>query len=195
MTKIAATGAVLYTRNDVFGMRARYLAALKQANIVAVVIDAPSTFLKSINPGDKYPLITDRNLLVHGAPLDAFIEERFPNPSFLPTEPVERAQVRMLADHVVTWYPDLDGDMGRESTLEAIAEVESIYDYERFWLIGDRMTLVDIAVMPLLWYAHRRRWWDPKPSRLRHYFTKLSETPQFTEAAAATPLVFDAVAA
>jgi len=140
---------VVYTKDDYEGHRIRFLICEKRARCATRVIDKhnlPPDFLLAANPSEIYPVLVDKNLLCHGAALEEMIHERYPAPTLLPSDPIRRAQLRMLANQVRTWY-----SLSLTDLAQKLHEVVAAYDGTTEYFIGDEITIVDIALGPLLW--------------------------------------------
>jgi stringent starvation protein A len=140
---------VVYTEDDYEGHRIRFLIGEKRARCATRILDRfnpPPDYLLAVNTSRIYPVLIDKNLLCHGAALEEILHERYPAPMILPADPVRRAQHRMLANQVRSWYSlnatDLAGRLG---------EVVAAYDGTTEFFIGDNISIVDIALGPLLW--------------------------------------------
>ena len=99
-----------------------------------------------MNTSRTYPVLIDKNLLCHGAALEEMLHERYPAPTLLPCDPVRRAQHRMLANQVRSWYP-----LNSTELTERLREVVAAYDGTTEFFISDHISIVDIALAPLLW--------------------------------------------
>lgn len=144
---------LLVTNNDLTGHRARLLVAEKcapiQTHILTNFEDAPS-FLKDINPLNRFPILIDKHLACFGAALDEFIHERYPHPPFLHTIPVTRAQQRVIAKTITQWYFTTDSSL----IASHLRDLHSLCNTTKF-LFGHEYSIVDIAVAPFLW-RHQR---------------------------------------
>lgn len=140
---------VAYTKSDREGHRVRLLIAEKRAR-VTTRIDGTDEFpetLDEVNPVGIYPILVDKNLVCYGSALDELIHERFPAPTLLPVDPIKRAQVRMLATEVRSWYHLLPAELATK-----LLEVQEMYEgSSSLYLTGNVVSIVDIALAPLLY--------------------------------------------
>jgi RNA polymerase-associated protein len=105
-----------------------------------------SDYLLAVNTSHVYPVLIDKNLLCHGAALEEMLHERYPAPMLLPADPIRRAQHRMLANQVRSWYSLTAAELA-----ERLREVVAAYDGTTEFFLADHLTVVDIALAPLLW--------------------------------------------
>lgn len=141
--------AVAYTNSDHEGHRVRLLIAEKRARVTTRIngIDEFPESLHEVNPDGVYPILVDKNLVCFGTALDELIHERYPSPSLLPVDPVKRAQVRMLAAQVRSWY-----DLTPLELTAKLLEVQDLCDgMPTLYLTGNVVSVVDIALAPLLY--------------------------------------------
>lgn len=140
---------VVYTEDDYEGHRVRFLIGEKRARCATRILDrfnSPPDYLLAVNTSRTYPVLIDKNLLCYGAALEEILHERYPAPMLLPTDPVRRAQHRMLANQVRSWY-----SLNATDLADRLREVVAAYDGTTEFFISDHITVVDIALAPLLW--------------------------------------------
>ncbi len=145
----------------VYCHRARLVLAEKEARVRIVNIDPdePSDELAAVNPESSVPTLVDRGASVFGTrTLVAYLDERYPYPPLLPTEPLDRARHRMLLDRIESRaYPLADAlDLGEGSTARnkrALADWLQLIvtDVGALRTSGDGLSLVDCSLAPLLW--------------------------------------------
>lgn len=172
----------LYTRDDTEGLYTRYAVACKRVAFrdVVVVGDSPPE-LASINPHDIFPFLVDRSLALCGAALGEYMNERHPTPALLPTDPIARAQVRMLTDSIKQAFTGADAAL--PEAILRVEEVEECYDPEFFFFVrGGHLTILDNAVVALLHTCQQNGLWNSVGSPLRHYYERLSNSRAFQEA-------------
>lgn len=174
-----STHPIVYTLDDFEGHRTRLLIAEKAPYCGTEILDdfvgAGPEFLDVINPNKYYPLYVDRQLVCYGAALDELIHERYPSPSLLPADPIKRAQVRMLAADVRSWYVFALEDQIKEK----LAEFAASYDTSVRYFAGDAICIVDIAAAPLLYWARQRSWNIEVDTSFRSYVDRLLNRPGF----------------
>ena len=128
--------------------------------------------LAALNPYAAAPTLVDRDLALHGTrAILEYVDERFPHPPFMPTDPVARARVRIALHRVETdWYSLLPepselarrdaphaGDAPEERVKRlavSLADSADVFDAMPFFL-GDAFSILDATVAPLLWRLPR----------------------------------------
>jgi RNA polymerase-associated protein len=124
-------------------------------------LDLPDEVM-DFNPYGTLPTLVDRDLkLYESRIIMEYLDERFPHPPLLPVDPVSRANSRLFLYRVERdWYGAVDRILtggGKEEAAEARKELRDsliatapVFDAKPFFM-SDELTLVDCAVMPLLW--------------------------------------------
>ena len=139
---------LVFSQNDYEGHRIRFLIAQKRVRCETRIIDrdnpAPES-LTAVNIANAYPVLVDKHLICHGPALDELFHERYPAPTLLPVDPVRRAQVRMLEQHVRGWYSLSPSELTKQ-----VQDLVSIYDGTAEWFTGSAISIVDIALAPIL---------------------------------------------
>jgi len=161
-----------------------------------------SEFLRR-NPAGKVPILRlDGKTLTESAAICEFIEERYPNPALMPTDPEGRYEVRRL----VTWFDDkfhnevtsklLYERVNKKITGEGYPDSGNVkagakaikyhLDYMgwlldmRRWLAGDSMTLADFAAaahLSALDYISDVDW--DRNANVREWYSKIKSRPAF----------------
>jgi len=161
-----------------------------------------SEFLRR-NPAGKVPVLRlDGKTLTESAAICEFIEERYPNPALMPTDPEGRYEVRRL----VTWFDDkfhnevtsklLYERVNKKITGEGYPDSRNVkagakaikyhLDYMgwlldmRRWLAGDSMTLADFAAaahLSALDYISDVDW--DRNANVREWYSKIKSRPAF----------------
>lgn len=122
----------------------------------------PPEDLLELNPYGTTPTLVDRDLVLYEAGIIMeYLDERFPHPPLYPMDPVSRARARMLLHRIETdWYSLYDQlrkaedgkivakakKMLKESLIQAIPAFAA-----KPFFLSDEFSLVDCAVVPLLW--------------------------------------------
>jgi RNA polymerase-associated protein len=121
----------------------------------------PPEDLIDLNPYQTVPTLVDRDLVVYEPRIICeYVEERFPHPPLLPTEPAGRAQAR-VAQHRIEhdWYgllPLLDGadrrerERSRRILRESVLAAEPLFRLKS-WFLADQFSLLDALIAPILW--------------------------------------------
>ena len=163
MAQIANRRSVmnLYSgKTDPYSHMVRIVLAEKGINHEIVMVDVENTpdDLKDLNPYNEVPTLVDRELVLYDAQvIMEYLDERFPHPPLMPVDPVSRAQNRLMLHRVQRdWYLLLhrigeNGDAEAKKALrESLVGVSPIFDQKPFFM-SDEFSLVDAAILPLLW--------------------------------------------
>jgi glutathione S-transferase len=148
-----------------FAHRVRLVLLEKGVRFELIEIDPqnkPANFLE-ISPYGKVPvLIHGDNRVWESAIVNEYLEETFPDPPLLPTEPIQRAQARIWINFADTRLFAASGKLlyGRDSQPAAILNeltehllfieregLAKISDREPYWL-GSELSLVDLTFYP-----------------------------------------------
>lgn len=143
--------------------RSRLVLAEKGLDAEVVYVSAanpPAEFVEAV-PGRQLPALIDRELLVYNdRVIIEYLDERYPHPGLLASDPAGRARQRMALHRLET---DLYGCLPRlsrqdkdereaarnmlERHLLAAAEVISAKPF----FLGDSFSLLDATLAPILW--------------------------------------------
>ncbi|GKY86620.1 FtsZ-binding protein FzlA [Sinisalibacter aestuarii] len=155
------------------------------------------------NPAGKVPVLKlGGKTLSESAAINEYIEERYPNPPLMPTDPEGRYEVRRL----VTWFDDKFHDevtskllyerVNKKVTGQGYPDSHNVkagakaikyhLDYMgwlldmRRWLAGDNMTLADFAAaahLSSLDYISDVDW--DRNANVREWYSKIKSRPAF----------------
>lgn len=157
--------------------RIRLIVAEKvvEAELLSVSLDdkIPDDLLQ-LNPSGRIPTLVDRDLVLFDERvISEYLDERFPHPALMPIDPMTRAKLRLMIYRIESeWYTriaDLESDStsaNRKKTAakelrDNIALLSPLFKQSDF-LLSDAMSLLDCAVLPVLW-------------RLQHFGISLPE--------------------
>lgn len=154
----------LFSRgDDPHSHRVRIVVAVKALEVRVVESDParPPEDLIDLNPYQTVPTLVDRELVVYESGIICeYLDERFPAPSLLPTDPAARAQARVALHRIEQdWYahvPVLEAGERREQQrarrmlLESVLAVEPLFRIKP-WFLSDQFSLLDATVAPILW--------------------------------------------
>ncbi|HEX4355653.1 MAG TPA: glutathione S-transferase family protein, partial [Polyangiales bacterium] len=132
--------------------------------------DAPDAAMRTINPRLEVPVLQDEAAnIFQSSIILQYIEERWPTPSLLPSDPVERARVRILEEicytayDAVTWgiseiavFKRADGELADRILARAREQVSGLNARlerelaERAWFNGDAFGFGDLVVYPFV---------------------------------------------
>lgn len=146
--------------------RIRLIVAEKviEAEMLSVPFDEmlPEDFLE-LNPGGRIPTLLDRDLVLFDERvISEYLDERFPHPALMPIDPMTRAKLRLLIYRIESeWYTrisDLESaqvsankkKIAVKELKESIAMFSPLFKQSQF-LLSDSLSLLDCAVLPVLW--------------------------------------------
>jgi glutathione S-transferase len=136
--------------------RVRIVLAEKGVDYEVVEVDLADrpAWLYEKNPTGRVPVIEedDGPPLPESAVIMEFLEERYPEPALLPSDPADRAAVRLLIfrDHDLTtpYYALRREQEGSAEQFDAALAKLDVQLYERDYLGGAEYGLADIALVP-----------------------------------------------
>lgn len=112
---------------------------------------------------NKVPSLEERDLLLFDASIICeFIDERFPHPQLMPTDPIMKARARQLLlglEREVFYFMmvlenELSTQAERKKAKEQIKSqllgIAPIFRRQKY-LLGDEFSMLDVAIAPLLW--------------------------------------------
>lgn len=148
--------------------------------------------LAVINPYNEVPVLVERDLVLYEANIiNEYIDDRFPHPQLMPPDPAMRARARLmlfqfekdLFCHVPVLEAEANGvEAARKGVADGLAQLMPVFARGKF-LLGDDLSMLDIAIAPLLWRLTRygvALGRDSAP--LQGYFDRLFGRPAFQEA-------------
>lgn len=117
--------------------------------------------LTDVNPYNEVPTMVDRDMVLYDAHIiNEYLDERLPHPPLMPVDPVSRAKARMMIMRFERdWYglvPDLAGSdkkaaqRARVVLRDGLTVISPIFR-EHGYILGEELSLVDCALVPLLW--------------------------------------------
>ena len=126
-----------------------------------------------MNPYGEVPVLVDRELTLYESNIiNEFIDERFPHPQLMPTDPALRAKARLLLFNFereifseVDALESKDEEISKQARAgikEKLTQLTPIISKSKF-MLGDEFSMIDAALAPLLW-------------RLDHYKISLPDT-------------------
>lgn len=146
--------------------RIRLVVAEKvvEADMVSVSLDdkLPDDLL-SLNPTGRIPTLLDRDLILFDERVvSEYLDERFPHPALMPIDPMTRAKLRLMIYRIESeWYSkvaDLESNsvsanrkkVAAKELRESVALLSPLFKQSEF-LVSDAFSLLDCAVLPVLW--------------------------------------------
>ncbi len=146
--------------------RIRLVVAEKivEADMISVSLnDKLPDDLLALNSTGRIPTLLDRDLVLFDERvISEYLDERFPHPALMPIDPMTRAKLRLMIYRIESeWYArihDLESDnvsANRKKTAikelrENIALLSPLFKQSDY-LLSESMSLLDCAVLPILW--------------------------------------------
>ena len=114
-----------------------------------------------LNPYGETPTLADRDLVLYdGVVVNEYLDERFPHPPLMPSDPTTRAQARVMISRLRRdWLDDVQNRMASGVKLErnlsrSLSDglvAMSNHFSENKYVRGEDFSLVDAYLVPLLW--------------------------------------------
>ena len=136
-----------------------------EADIREVDINAKPEELVLYNPYNQTPVLVDRGLVLYESNvINQYLDDRFPHPQLMPADIVLRAKVRLLLYKIdAEIFPHLRSlvlkrhlkrdraDTARARIAAGLAELAAVMPKNYRYLVDKELTMVDVALAPLLW--------------------------------------------
>lgn len=191
-----------------FSHRVRLVLFIKDMDfkIIDVTIHLRQDLLL-VNPNNETPVLVDdidkndknRDLVLSETTIICeYIDERFPHPQLMPVEPAEKARLRMLIHRLdtelFTYLRGLENAFNKDSkakkdierykskVIEGLDSIANVFiaNKKAKHFVGENFTLVDAALLPLLWrleyYEIEAR---PSWAYMLNYAENLFQMPAF----------------
>jgi len=153
---------------------------------VEIDLDDRPAWIYDKNPTGRVPVLEEDDgfVLPESRVIMEYLEERFPEPSFMPADPAERALVRLWLerhDDLTDPYYDLyrGRPTGSPETVHAeLARLDAMLA-ERPWLSGSAYGLADIGYVPWVLRSETRLGLDVRGrhAALAGWLERLAERP------------------
>jgi RNA polymerase-associated protein len=138
--------------------------------------------ISAMNPYGQVPILVERDLILYESNIiNEYIDERFPHPQLMPADPQTRAKARlMLFNLEKLFFRHVDTLENDRSENAAVAQEKACIEIRENlmmlsrplqrskYLMGDELTMPDVALAPLLW-------------RLQHYGIELPKSAAAVE--------------
>jgi stringent starvation protein A len=157
----------LYTNgfNDPYSNVVKIVLAEKNLDFEEHPIQNNMRLLKKLNPYCYTPTLIDRDLVLYKAEIiTEYIDERFPHPPLMPSNPILKGKVRLLIYRInKDWFKTLNYILNLRYNLSEnleeyksnlITQVESarILFQEMPFFLSENFSLIDCWISTLLWY-------------------------------------------
>ncbi|MCC6948489.1 MAG: maleylacetoacetate isomerase [Bradyrhizobiaceae bacterium] len=130
---------------------------------------------RKVNPQMRLPALAldDGNVLIQSLAIVEYLDEVYPEPRLLPADPIERAQVRAVAQIISCDIHPLNNTGTRGMlTSKFGADEKALNEWTAYWIhegfnsierllqpgpyaFGDAITLADLCIVPQVYNAHR----------------------------------------
>lgn len=148
--------------NSIHSHRVRLILAEKDlaADVRSVTPGVPDEDLLRVNPLGLLPTMIDRDLLLYDARVIIdYLDERYPHPPMLPTDPISRARTRLALSRIhADWYslrPDakhqaLSPEVAATRLCESLVAASDVFAAMPFFF-SEEYSILDATLAPLLW--------------------------------------------
>ncbi|QKK04021.1 MAG: stringent starvation protein A [Pseudomonadota bacterium] len=145
--------------------RVRFVLAEKGINVEIIHVEqdrAASADLAELNPYGETPTLVDKDLKLYGTwVVTEYLDERYPHPPLMPVDPLSRAYLRLAMYRIQRdWVEsakiiETSGGQkkiaaARKTLREGIIASDELFGLKTY-LLSDELSLVDCALVPLLW--------------------------------------------
>ena len=143
--------------------RVRIVLAEKGVEYETIVVDLDDrpAWIYEKNPTGRVPVLEeDTFVLPESAVIDEYLNERYPDPPLLPSDPAERGLARVLIlrfdDLSKPYYALRRGEEGARDRFDAqLAKLDALLESQPF-LTGREFGLADVAYVPWILRARDR---------------------------------------
>lgn len=189
---------VLYSGNTCpFSQRCRFVLFEKGMDFEIRDIDLyhKPEDINVMNPYGDVPILVERDLVLYESNIiNEYIDERFPHPQLMPPDPVMRARVRLLLfnfEREIFQYVHVLEDKASDESAKAeareiirnqLVRLSPVVSRTKY-MFGDELTMLDIAMAPLLWRLNYYGIELPaNASAVHKYAERVFSRPAFIEA-------------
>ncbi len=148
---------------DIYSHRVRIVLAEKaiEFELVDVTPGDRVEELIDLNPYNSVPTLVDRDLVLYDSEIIMeYLDERFPHPPLMQVDPVARAGVRLMLYRIerdffchantVMHGTDKQAEKARKELRDNLMGSIPVFAAKPYFL-SDEFSLVDCALLPLLW--------------------------------------------
>ncbi|MFU0842239.1 MAG: Glutathione S-transferase [Burkholderia sp.] len=118
--------------------------------------------VSSLNPYGEVPILRERELVLYQADvINTYIDERFPHPQLMPSDPMQRARARLFSyvlnreifSHVRVLENRNATEEARNAARSKLREQLTLIGtrLNGDYLLGDEFTLLDVKMAPVIW--------------------------------------------
>lgn len=178
-----------------FSQRCRIVLYEKGMDFTIVDVDPENKpeDLAVMNPYNRVPVLVERDLILYESNIiNEYIDERFPHPQLMPADPVMRARARLflfrfeeeMFKHLETIESGnpKTADKLRGYIRDSLVQISPVFTKQKF-MFGDEFSMLDVAIVPLLWRLDHYNIEMPKQAApLMKYAERLFSRPAFISA-------------
>lgn len=142
----------------------RIRLVIAEKNIPCEIIDVDPLSLPDemmdLNPYGNLPTLVDRDIALYDAQIiSEYINERFPHPALMPTDPADKATLRMYMHRIEHDWLNLAEEIlaesktsiqARKTLTESLTASAAIFTAKPFFM-SEEYALPDTCLAPLLW--------------------------------------------
>jgi RNA polymerase-associated protein len=142
--------------------RCRFVLFEKQMDFQLVDVDlvTKSEGIAVINPYNQIPTLVYSDLVLHDATvIGEYLDERFPHPQLMPPDIQSRARARQMLftmekeifSHIDALERKLkSAEKARATIRDRLIQLSGMLSKQKY-LLGEELSLLDVAIAPLLW--------------------------------------------
>ncbi|MDA0226055.1 MAG: glutathione S-transferase N-terminal domain-containing protein [Proteobacteria bacterium] len=146
-----------------------------------------------MNPYNRVPVLVERDLVLYESNIiNEYIDERFPHPQLMPSDPVLRARARLMLYNMESELfsqieplesgKEKQAEKARAHIVERLTEFAPMFAKTKF-MLGEEFSMLDVAIAPLLWRLDHFGVRLGKPAApLMKYAERIFSRPAFIEA-------------
>lgn len=180
---------------DPYSHRCRFVLFEKGIDFKVVDVDMFNTKddIAAINPYRKVPVLEERGLVLYESNIiNEYIDERFPHPQLMPSDPAKRARVRLFLYrfenelftqiHAVENAELKVANKARQAIRDFLAPMSVLLAKQKY-LLNDEFSMLDVAIAPLLWRLdHFGIQLGKESAPLINYSERIFSRPAYKEA-------------
>ncbi len=119
-----------------------------------------------MNPYGQVPILVERDLILYESNvINEYVDERFPHPQLMPSDPVQKARIRLFLmnfeKEIFIHVAQLENDRSENPSAEKHKAAKNIIRdrlvqlapifLKNKYMMGDDFSMLDVVIAPLLW--------------------------------------------